>query len=133
MIVDLHPVDIVFLAIQVVAPTAVYLDATSQFIGKVADEKRGFLKNWKPADWAICCLMLGPFGLVAYIVKRKALIAQSKIYPVYVGRNERLSVALGLALLSLGVGACHISANSDRSGAPGSGHLPPHSRAESLR
>ena len=118
-------INLVVLVIRMVAPIGIYLDATSHFIGKAADQKKGFLTNWRPAEWAICCMMLGPFGLIAYIGKRKDLIAQAKIYPVYVGRNERYGVIVGLLLLALLFGASYFSGNDDNFGNPRPGDSAP--------
>jgi hypothetical protein len=93
--------DILFLAVLVLGPSVVYLDATGHGVGKIKEEKSGFLKNWRAADWAICCTCFGPLGLAAYWWKRKALLAFAKDHPVRVPVWQRTAVILLLLMIAM--------------------------------
>lgn len=88
----------VLLAFQWLGPLFIYSDCCANRIGKVGE--RGVLSNWHALEWAICGLMLGPLGLLVYLVRRRALISEAKQHPIVVSAFHKYGVLLLILLVA---------------------------------
>lgn len=85
---------VIIVAIVVASAIWVYLDATSNKIGKIPDA--GGMFNMSAGAWSVVTLLLWVIGFPAYLVKRSALIEKAKQTPIEVrGRNGK-AVSLGI-------------------------------------
>lgn len=84
------------IVILIVAITSVwiYLDATKNKIGKIANEKGMF--NISAGEWAAGALLLWIIVFPAYLIKRNALIEKAKEFPVDIKARALKAILLSV-------------------------------------
>lgn len=82
-------------------PAGVYIDATNNNIGRASGERRGFLQGWHAGEWGLCCIGMGPVGLILYITKRAELVRTANVRAVNIRYRHRMIVVALLLLAAL--------------------------------
>ncbi|WP_181297007.1 hypothetical protein [Pseudomonas sp. Q2-TVG4-2] len=86
----------IFVLVVAASAVWVYMDATSNGIGKT--EGKGFI-NLSAGAWGVLTLLLWIIAFPVYLIKRRSLIEKAKDHPVQVGGRTGKAAILG------GVGA----------------------------